>query len=252
MSLSSRHRTSRHETRCPTHCPIERAARRGGFVHVLVFAAVNIVFVTSARAQPASEPTGRLQVAVGAGWLGGAAFGEQPADLRAGGSGGAYRLFDSETELVAAGSFDARLGVALTRRYGIEGRAAISRPALETTVSSDAEAAGSFTLEENIDQYVFDGGLVIHLDELTVMGMRPFASAGIGYVRQRHEGRQLIEDGPLYYVGGGLSRLLLARAHGFIRALTLRADLRLNLMSLESDDGTRPQSSVSGSIVLTF
>ena len=53
-------------------------------------------------------------------------------------------------------------------------------------------------------------------------------------------------------MGGGLSRLLLARAQGFIRAVSLRADLRLNLMSLESDDGTRPQGSVSGSIVLTF
>jgi hypothetical protein len=235
MSASSRYRTSRHR-----------------FSHALVFAAVNVVFVTAARAQSASEPTGRLQIAVGAGWVGGTALGDQPADLRAAGSGGAFRLFDTETDLGGAGSFEARLGVVLTRRYAIEARAAISRPALETTVSSDAETAGSFTLEENLDRYVFDGGLVIHLDELNVMGVRPFALAGIGYMRQLHEGRQLIEEGPIYYVGGGLSRVLVARAQGFIRALSLRADLRLNLISLESGDGTRPQGSASGTIVLTF
>jgi hypothetical protein len=199
-----------------------------------------------------SGPTGRLQLAVGVGWLGGAELGEQPADLRAGGSGSAYRVFDSETDLGAAGSFEARVGVALTRRYGIEGRAAISRPDLKTLVSSDAEIAGSFTLQERIDQYVFDGGIVIHLDELATLGMRPFASAGIGYVRELHEGQELVEDGALYYVGGGLSHVLLARSQGFIRALSLRADLRLNLFSLESDDGTRPQGSVAGSLVVTF
>jgi hypothetical protein len=227
-----------------------RRVRR--LVGALVFGALSIVLGAPALAQAPSEPTGRIQIAAGVGWLGGAAFGGQPADLRSGGSGGAYRLFNSETDLGTAGSLEARAGVALTRRYSIEGRAGISRPELRTLVSSDAETTGSFTLEERIDQYAFDGGIVIHLHELVTMGLTPFASAGIGYVRQLHEGQQLVEDGPLYYVGGGLSRVLLARAQGFIRALSLRADLRLNLFSLDSDDGTRPQGSVSGSLVVTF
>ncbi len=57
----------------------------------------------------------------------------------------------------------------------------------QTIVSSDAEPAGSFTLAESIDQYVFDGGIVIRLDEWETWGLVPFASAGVGYVRQLHE-----------------------------------------------------------------
>lgn len=207
---------------------------------------------TSTNAQTTSEPIGRLQVGVGVGWFGGAAVAEQPADLRAGGSGGVYRLFASDTDLGGAGSFETRVGVALTRRYGIEGRAAISRPEIHTVVSSDAEMSGSFTLAERIDQYVFDGGIVVRLDELVTLGLRPFASAGVGYVRQLHEGRELVEDGPLYYVGGGFTHALFSRTQGLIRAATVRADLRLNMLSLELDDGARPQGSISGSFVLMF
>jgi hypothetical protein len=219
----------------------------------LVFAAVAMAaVVTPTAAQTASEPVRRFQVAVGAGWLGGSAFGEQSADLRAGGSGAAYRLFESDTDLGAAGSFETRLGMALTSRYGIEGRIAISRPELRTLVSSDAEIAGSFTLVERIDQYAFDGGIVIHLDGLATMGLRPFASGGAGYVRQLHEGRAFVEEGALYYAGGGVTRALFSRPQGFLRAAGVRADLRLNVFSLELDDGARSQGSVSGSLVLTF
>src|SRR4030095_13013563 len=146
---------------------------------------------------------------------------------------------------------DVRVGVALTQRYAVEGRAAISSPELRTVVSSDAERSGSVTIAEDIDQYVFDGGVVIRLPELETMGLTPFASAGAGYVRQLHEGRALVEDGYLYYVGGGFTRALLSRQQGLIRGVGVRADLRLNLFSLELDDSSHPQGSVSGSFVLT-
>jgi hypothetical protein len=207
--------------------------------------------IASADAQTVAEPAGRLQVAVGAGWVGGSTFGEQPADLRAA-SGGPYRLFNSDTRLAGAPSFDVRVGVALVRRYGVEGRAAITTPELRTVVSSDAEATGSFTIVESIDQYLFDGGIVIRLDELEVMGLVPFAAAGAGYVRRLHEGQALVEDGYLSYVGGGITRALFSRRQGLIRAVSVRADLRLNVLSLELDEGSHAQGSVSGSVVLTF
>jgi hypothetical protein len=215
---------------------------------VLVVAVACAVRVPSVDAQTVSEPIGRLQVSVGGGWLGGAAFGEQPADLRAA-SGSPYRLFQSESDLSSAGAFETRLGIALTSRYGIEGRAAISKPELKTTVSSDAEATGSFTTVESIDQYVFDGGVVIRFAE---WGVTPFASAGAGYVRQLHEGQALVETGHLFYVGGGFARPLFSRRQGLIRAASVRADVRLNVFYLELDEGSRPQGSVSGSVVLTL
>jgi hypothetical protein len=217
----------------------------------LLAAALCALAAVGTEAQTISEPIGRLQVGAGVGWLGGAVFGEQPADLRAA-SGGRYRLFESETDLRAAGAFEARVGILLTRRYGIEGRAAIGRPELRTVILSDAETAGSFTLVEQIDQYAFDGGILIRLDEWETSGLAPFASAGLGYVRQLHEGKQLGEDGHLFYVGGGFTHALFSRTQGLIRAASVRADLRLNLISMELDEGSRPQGSVSGGIVFTF
>jgi len=214
---------------------------------------VTTLTVASGRAdaQVVSEPVGRLQVAVGAGWLGGSAFGDQSADLRAA-SGGPYRLFESETSLGATASFEARVGVLLTRRWGIDGRAAIANPELQTIISSDAEASGSFTVAESIDRYIFDGGIVFRIDEWETMGLVPFASAGAGYVRQLHGEQELVETGHLYYVGGGFTHALFARPQGMIRAASIRADLRLNVFSLELDEDSRSQGSVSGSLVLTF
>lgn len=211
-----------------------------------------LTVVTPAAAQAPSEPIGRLQVGVGVGWLGGALFGEQPADLRTA-SGGPYRLFESETDLGAAASFELRVGVGLTPRFGIEGRVARSGPELKASVSSDAEASGTFTISESIDQYVFDGGVVIRLNEFQAMGLLPFLSAGAGYVRQLHEGDSLVEEGQLFYAGGGFTRVLFARPQGFVRVARVRADLRLNVLSLDLEaDSSRLQGSLAGSIVFTF
>jgi hypothetical protein len=157
----------------------------------LMASIANVVVAPSAVAQTVSEPIGRVQIGVGFGWLGGAAFGEQPADLRAA-SGGPYRLFDSETNLGSTGSFEARVGIGLSRRFGVEGRFAFSKPELQTLVSSDAETTGSLTIAESIDHYVFDGGVVVRFAEWD--RVTPFASAGGGYVRQLHEGQALISS----------------------------------------------------------
>jgi hypothetical protein len=224
-------------------------SRRVCFVCFSVFAAMTVA--APAAAQALLEPIGRLQVGVGVGWLGGSSFGEQPADLRAA-SGGPYRLFESETDLGSTASFEVRVGFRLTPRFGIEGRAARSGPELHTVVSSDAEVSGSFTSSESIDQYVFDGGVVIRLGELQAMGLMPFAAAGAGYVRQLHEGDGLVEDGQLFYVGGGFTRVLFSRPQGLIRAASLRADLRLNILSVDLEEDRRPQGSLAGSVVFTF
>ncbi len=215
-----------------------------------VLAAV-IAAVTPAAAQAPSEPIGRFQVGVGVGWLGGSAFGEQPADLRAA-SGGPYRLFESETTLGSTASFEVRVGFTLTPRFSIEGRAVRSAPEFHTVVSSDAEASGSFTISESLDQYVFDGGIAIKLGELETMGLVPFASAGAGYVRQLREGDGFAEEGQLFYAGGGFTRVLFSRPQGLIRAASVRADLRLNVLSLDLEANSRLQGSLAGSVVFTF
>jgi hypothetical protein len=219
----------------------------GRIAFIAMFVAISATF---ADAQTASRE-GRLQASVGAGWLGGSAFGGQPADLRTA-SSNPYRLFESETDLGGTGLFEARLGFAFTKRVTIEGRAALAKPELETTVSSDAEASGSFSAVEGIDQYVFDGGVLVRLDEFQALGLTPFATGGLGYVRRLHEDQELVETGHLFYLGGGITRGLFSRPQGFIRSGSLRADLRLNVLSLELEEGSRSHGSVSASLVLTF
>ena len=217
---------------------------------VVCIALLAAVSVARAEAQTSSR-AGRLQASVGAGWLGGSDFGEQPADLRTV-SSNPYRLFESNTRLGGTSLFEARVGFALTKRFGIEVRAALAKPELETTVSSDAEASGSFSAVEGIDQYSFDGGVLVHLDEFQTLGLTPFAIGGLGYVRQLHGDQQLLETGHLFYLGGGVTRSLFSRPQGFIRSGSIRGDLRLNVLSLELTEDSRPQGSVSASLVLTF
>lgn len=218
---------------------------------IICLASLAVIGTDRAEAQIAPPPSGGFEVSVGAGWLGGAGLGEQPADLRTA-SGSAFRLFESDTHLGGAGSFEARVGFALTRRFTVEGRAAIAKPELQVVASSDAELQGSFTAVEDIDQYVFDGGVLVHLDELEAFGLRPFASGGLGYVRQLHGDQQLVETGHLFYVGGGVLRPLFSRSQGFIQSGSIRADLRLNVLSLELEEDSRPQGSISASLVLGF
>ena len=97
--------------------------------------------------------------------------GEQPADLRA--ASDPFQLFDSDTDLGSTGTFEARVGIALTPRYGIEGRAAISNPE-PYAITNDAEAPGTFTVAESLDQYVFDGGMVVRFAAWAGLGLTPF------------------------------------------------------------------------------
>jgi len=208
--------------------------------------------VSTVHAQTVFEPVHRVQAGVGVGWLGGAALGDQPAQLRTA-SGNPFLLFNSESELWSAPVFEVRVAFGLSRRFTVDGRAAVSSPELSTQVSTDVEAAGSaVTLTEQLDQYVFEGGVMVRLYELEAMGLLPFASAGAGYVRRLHEEQTLVEEGHLFYVGGGLTRTLVSRPGGLIRGVSVRADLRLDVISTEFDEDSRGHGSVAGSLVFTF
>lgn len=214
--------------------------------------AIVCLFVASASAsaQTTSPPIRRLEVSVGAGFLTGAALGQQPANERAA-SGSPYRLFDTETDLSSSLFFGLRLGFALTPRLSIEGAASLGQPELRTSISGDAEGAESLIAVEQMDQYTFDGGIVYRFGGLR--GLVPFVSAGAGYQRQRHEGETLIEGGGLFYAGGGVTHWLSVRKQGTLKALGVRGDARLYFLSggITPDD-SRTQASLAGSLVLVF
>jgi hypothetical protein len=209
------------------------------------------VIAAPAAAQGQSPPVRRLEVSVGAGFLTGAALGQQPANERAA-SGTPYRLFDTDTDLSSSLFFGLRLGFALTPRLSIEGAASLGQPELRTSISGDAEGAEPLTAVEQVDQYTFDGGIVYRFGGLR-SGLVPFVSAGAGYQRQRHEGDTLIEGGGLFYAGGGVTHWLTVRKQGTVKAMGLRGDARLYFLSggITPDD-MRTQASFAGSLVVVF
>jgi hypothetical protein len=211
----------------------------------------------STQAQTGDQlPRPRIEVDAGGGLLGGAALGSGDANLRANSTTPqAFRLFSAESLVARTSSFHARGAVALNRRWGIEGGVVVGHPEVRTSLSGDVEGAPPLTVVERIDQYFFEAGIVVMLEQWR-MGRRtmPFAAAGAGYLRQLHEGLTVIEHGHLYHAGGGLKHWLLARNGGRIRAAGLRTDVRLYLLSrgVSLDDGPRPHLAISGSAFVGF
>ena len=210
---------------------------------------------TQVGARQENRQIGRLEVGGGFGLLGGASIGTEDANLRANTSPAEpYRLFTAESSVQRAGVLEARLGVALTRRYAVEGRFSFSRPELQSSISADVEGAPGLTVVERVDQYVIDAAVLVLFDEARFARMVPFASAGGGYVRQLHEGLTVIEGGGIYHVGGGIKHWFFSRNSGFARAAGARADARLYFLTggFALDDGPRSHGAISGSVFLGF
>ncbi len=221
---------------------------------VLVAAILVAAAPWTASAQTTDPPLHRLELAAGIGYLGGATLGNANADLRSATSAGPYGLFTTSTELAGATVIELRAGFDFTRRFGVEARALFGHPEVRTDISGDAENAPPITAVERLDHYLIDGGIVVRLDEFRVKGLRPFVTAGAGYLRQLHEGLTVIETGQVFYVGGGARYMMFMRPRGVPRAGGLRGDVRLNVLTggIEIEDRRRRQPSVSGSFFLLF
>jgi hypothetical protein len=210
-----------------------------------------------ASAQDADQrPVRRPDVSIGGGWLGGGVLGAADANLRANASPPQpLRLFSANTRIAGAPVLEADVTFSFSRRWAIEGSVTKSGPELRSSISADSEGTPGVTAVERVDQYVFEGRVVIMFDEWR-LGRRtvPFAAAGAGYLRQLHEGHTLIEEGAAYHVGGGLKHWLLARESGLLKAIGVRLDARLYVLTsgVAFDDDPRPQGAISGSAFVTF
>ncbi|HLG58294.1 MAG TPA: hypothetical protein VI485_23315 [Vicinamibacterales bacterium] len=219
---------------------------------------VAVLWITAspapAGAQSPAPPLHRLELSVAVGVLGGASLGSSDANLRPSTSGEPYKLFGTNSRLTSAPILDLRAGIAVTRRYAFEAHVLFGHPELRTDISADVEGAPAITAVERLDHYLIDGGVNVRLEELRWKGLTPFAAAGAGYLRQLHEGLTVIEEGRVYYVGGGANYWLFSRMRGLLRAAGARADLRLNRLSggIALDEGLRSHVSVSGSFLVAF
>ena len=217
-------------------------------------AIAGLALLPSSGGAQTAPPLRHLEVSGGYGAATGAALGQQDANLRTATAGTPFRLFTTTSRMSAAPMLDLRAGIALTRRYGVEGHASYGHPEVRTSISSDAEGAPDVTAVERLDEYLIDAGVVVRFDEWTFAGVSPFATVGGGYLRQLHEDLIAIEEGGVFFVGGGVKRAFVVRPHGWWRALGVRGDARLNVLSggITIDDRTRRHVAVSVSLYIVF
>ena len=175
--------------------------------YLFVFFDLFVAFVVTASAQgrgaqPPAPRAPRMELSVGAGFLGGSSLGTADADLR-GRTNQAFQLFDTSSRIGGSIPLEVRLGFLLGPRYVFEIRGAWSRPELETSVTGDFEGAPPVTVVERVDQYSLDLGVLVNLRQTRSRSLVPFISGGAGYVGSVHEGLTLLENGIGFRGGGG-------------------------------------------------
>lgn len=131
-----------------------------------------------------------------------------PAELtgNAGNEAQPVTLFRTETRVGGVSGASVRAGVFLTPRVSVEAGVTYSRPVVSVRVFDDFEEAAPITVEQTMSRYVFDGSLLLHPRRWAFAGGRgaPFVIAGAGYLRELHEGRELVETGRTYHAGAGV------------------------------------------------
>jgi hypothetical protein len=180
-------------------------------------------------AAAAQAPEPRLQLSVGGLWQGGSALGAQPAnETRNQLDGGSYTLFETTTDVEAAGGLEARLTWWVTRAVAAEIGGAWATPRIVTRVTADAEGAPGLAVASDAAQYVIDAAAVLRLRRLSMAGGRvePFLTAGVGYLRQVYDGNLLIETGTTVHGGGGAFIWFRPAGRGWLKRAGLRADAR--------------------------
>jgi hypothetical protein len=214
-----------------------------------LFAAV--VFLGSPQAAAAQSPqVGRphVDVSLGAFLNGGIDFGQATASLTANEpSAPEIPLFRTTTTLGSGPGLDGRLSWLLTRSVAVEGGASWSRQTLETAITADAEDAPDTTASEEIDSYVIEGGMLLHLSRLRFAASRgvPFVSGGGGYLRQLDGDSLLLGTGSLIYAGGGLKYFLGSSGTAPVRGPGVRLDARIEFRTggLKLDAGSSYRAS---------
>jgi hypothetical protein len=219
------------------------------------FAAAAIVVIgstPSAQSRPAAGlRPGHLLLGLGGAWVGAEALGSVRAETRASALGTTspppFTLFDTNSRLDGGAAAEATVTMAVTPGWAVEVRGSVRQPTLTTTITSDAEAAGTFTASEDIAEYVVDASVLYH-PSWAELGSRAraYLLAGGGYLRQLHDDNALVATGSTVHVGAG-TRLWLAGGHGRGVEAGLTGDVRwvVRRDGITFDEGRRSLPALS-------
>ena len=211
-----------------------------------------------ALAQRASRPfrRGAVELDVLGGWQSPSSLGAVRAPLTGNQGTPVVGLFDTSTEIEASPSFDGRLGVHLTRVFEIEGGVRIAWPRLATRITNDFEDAADTTATQTFTQFAFELNGVFHLTAMRAGSVLPFVTVGAGYLRELHNGREVVETGQSGQAGGGIKVLLSHSQRGLIRTLGIRADARFCVrrggIEIDQDEPLRTYASAAAGLVVGF
>ncbi len=196
------------------------SARVCAFVAIAMAAAA-----ANARAQPPMH--GRFEVSVGPAWFGGASMTPLTAtETQADGT--PRTVFDVSRDVTSAVAVEARVGVRATSRVTVAASGSYARPMLELKTSNDVEGAAGTTASEPLQEFTV-GGAVVFFPRPPARTM-PFVTAGAAFARQLHQASTLANSGVLVDAGGGVDRVLSARA-GRLKAVGIRAEARARVRS---------------------
>jgi hypothetical protein len=218
----------------------------------LLIAAIVLGPAVPARAQ-APARKGSLELAVGGVWAGGSSLGRDEAtETRNQIGGDRFTLFAASSRIDPGGGGEARLALYLTPRIAVEAGGYVARHRVATRLSSDVEGIPDVTATEDLDEFIIDGAIAIHVG--AIGRFRPFVRGGVGYLRQLHQDASLVETGRAYHAGGGATVWLTARRPGFFKGWGLRGDARVIVRDGGFSVGEQRRAGVvgTGSLLLVF
>jgi len=196
-----------------------------------------------------SVDTSRVEVSGGFRWIGPLDLASVPANESTLG-GGSRALFDSTTTLEESFGGTVTVGVRLSQLIRVEGAFVFSPTQLSTRISDDTEGVPDTTVTSPVTQILVEGGVLAQPGRWRTRHVSPFATAGLGYLRQLNDGRTLVETGGSYYAGGGLYYVRTSASPERVKATGVRADVR----ALVFHDGVAPDSDwrPAAAITVTF
>jgi len=214
------------------------------------------MLLASGSAMPAAAqtpPAGRIEIAIGPTWTGGASM--TPLSVTETQAGGTPRtVLTIARDWTSTIGVESRIGVRIAPRLDLEAAGSYARPQLNVTTANDVESASPVTASDQLQEYAVGGAGVWFLrprgaDTRT----QPFVTAGLAYARQLHQPGTLAQTGTMFDVGGGVKRVLMTRS-GTLTGVGLRADIRARTRSrsLALDDRAHVSPMIGVALFMRF
>jgi hypothetical protein len=192
---------------------VTAATRRGVTSTFLVLFLFSLAAAAGAQTGPAPprprqprpvRPTphgGSIEISGGVLWQAGFDGGSTNAELTRNPTTGTgpFDLFTANSTLGSGIGVQGRIAAYLSKHLAIEGGIRLARPKLDVDLSGDFESAPNVTATETLTLYVVDGSAVWNFAPLNRGRVVPFVVGGAGYIRDVHEGSELIETGTEYH-----------------------------------------------------